>query len=74
MLDYRTGALLCLLTPVGNFMSKFEIKGLTFTTLDQTNMFTCIRFINQLREIGDQITGSIFSGPMGVNTHNTIRQ
>ena len=37
------------------------MKGLTFTTFDQT-----IRFINQLREIGDQLKGSIFAVPMGV--------
>ena len=43
-------------------MSKFEIKGLTFTTPGQTT-----RFINQLREIGDQLKGSIFTVPMGVN-------
>ena len=42
-------------------MSKFKIKGLTFTTLGQT-----IRFINQQREIGDQLKGSIFAVPMGV--------
>ena len=47
-------------------MSKFEIKGLTFTTLNQT-----IRFINQLREIGDQLKGSIFHGPMGVKPKYT---
>ena len=50
-------------------MSKFEIKGLTFTTLDQT-----IRFINQLREIGDQLKGSIFGVPMGVNTKGLNHQ
>ena len=42
-------------------MSEIEIKGLTFTALDQI-----IRFINQLREVGDQLKGSIFPGPMGV--------
>ena len=42
-------------------MPKFEIKGLTFTTIGQP-----IRYINQLREIGDQLKGSIFNGAMGV--------
>ena len=41
-------------------MLKFEIKSLTFTTLDQT-----IRF-NQLREIGNELKGSIFCGLMRV--------
>ena len=45
-------------------MFKFEIKGLTFTTIDQT-----IRYMNQLREIGDQLKGSIFNGPMGVKLY-----
>ena len=36
-------------------------RPLTFTTLDQT-----IRFNNQLREIGDQLKGSIFGVPTGV--------
>ena len=48
-------------------MSKFKIKGLTFTTLGQT-----IRFINQLREIGDQLKGFIFGVPMGVNLGQII--
>ena len=44
-------------------MSKFKIKGQTFTNLGQT-----IRFNNQLREIGDQLKGPIFGVPMGVKT------
>ena len=39
----------------------YAVDRLTFTTLGPT-----IRFINQLREIGDQLKGSIFGVPMGV--------
>ena len=42
-------------------MPKFEIKSLTFTTLDQN-----IRFINQLREFGNELKGSIFCGLMRI--------
>ena len=44
-----------------SFIFKFEIKGLTFTTPGRT-----ILFINQLREISDQLKGGIFGVSMGV--------